>query len=105
MGSYSKFNGIPEPKGVKPELFPHLLLTFESVENADKFVNKVFPKLNYENKFKMLNKYFKFDMIGGYIPEGQSPKDTVKADYLFTLQHLLNKAKVVGIKNVVKSKK
>jgi len=38
-------------------------------------------------------------MIGGYVPSGQSKEETVKADYLFTLQHLLNKVKVVGIKN------
>jgi len=99
VGTFSK-----QPKNLDCEQFKALLLTFGSVEYADKFVDKAFPKLNYAEKFAMLRKYFDFNMIGGYVPSGQSTEETVKADYLFTLQHLLNKVKVVGIKKVVRSK-
>ncbi|MDR0308117.1 MAG: hypothetical protein LBI42_14970 [Chitinispirillales bacterium] len=94
---------LTQPKGLTHEQFQYLLLSFESIDNADKFVGKAFPDFSYVEKFKMLGSYFNFAMVSGYIPDGQSEEDKAKDDYIFTLQHLLNKVKVVGIKEVVKS--
>jgi hypothetical protein len=104
MADVSLLEGIVLPKGFDSNVFSSLLLTFSSVDYADQFVDKTFPGLvgNYFSKFKVLNAFFEFTMLGGYYPEGQSEDDKVKADYLFTLQHLLNKVKVVGIECVVK---
>jgi hypothetical protein len=102
MGNISLPNGMPLPEGFDRKLFSNLLLTFGKVDYADEFVNETFPELSYADKFKILCEYFDFAMVGGYVPEGQSPEDKAKADYLFTLQHLLNKAKAVGINGVVK---
>jgi len=92
------------PKGLDSNTFSSLLLTFSTVDYADQFVDKTFPNLvnNYSGKFEVLRTFFKFNMVGCYRPEDQTEEEKVKADYLFTLQHLLNKAKVTGINAVVR---
>ncbi|MDR1813103.1 MAG: hypothetical protein LBQ87_09785 [Candidatus Fibromonas sp.] len=98
-------NKISLPDEFDGDIFSSLLLTFKSVDNADRFIAKTFPEnLSYSDKFAILHEFFEFSIVGGYYPEGQSDEDRAKADYLFTLQHLLNKAKATGIKTVVKHK-
>ena len=85
------------------DIFTKLLLTFGNVDAADQFIDITFAnKLSYSKKFEILEKYFDFKMIGGYDPVEQTKEEKVKNDYLYTLQHLLNKAKMVGIENVIK---
>lgn len=96
--------GIASPEGFDIDTFSSILLTFSTVDYANKFFDKTFPDIvdNYSDKFKILKAFFNFEMVGGYRPDGQSKEDEIRADYLFTLQHLLNKVKVLGIEGVVK---
>jgi len=92
------------PAGLKPELFASLVLTRESIYGADRFICKTFPEVSkYSDKYKILSEFFEFKMIDRYIPEERSDEEVVEGDYWFTLQHLLNKAKVVGVPNVIKA--
>jgi len=84
-------------------IFAKLLLTFSNVDFADQFLTETFKgQLDYSTKFEILQKYFLFTMIGGYDPTEHTEADKMKANYLHTLQHLLNKSKVVGIEAVIK---
>ncbi|MDR2732139.1 MAG: hypothetical protein LBB36_02865 [Fibromonadaceae bacterium] len=104
MANFSSPHGLSMPDGFDRDTFSSLLLTFGNVDYADQFFSKTFPKVkNYSDKFKILREFFTFNMIDSYSPEGQSEEDRAKSDYLFTLQHLLNKAKVIGIKGVIKN--
>jgi hypothetical protein len=92
------------PSGLKPELFASLVLTCDSIDYADKFITKTFQGISkYYEKLEILSQYFNFKMIDRYSPEGQTEEDAIESDYWFTLQHLLNKAKVVGVSNVIKA--
>ena len=91
------------PKGLKPGIFASLLLTCESIDYADKFIAKTFPNIaGYSEKFDILSNFFEFKMIDRYSPEELTQEDIIESDYWFTLQHLLNKAKVVGVAGVIK---
>lgn len=92
------------PIGLKPDTFASLVLTCSNIDNADKFIVKTFPNVfEYSEKLEVLSTYFNFKMIDRYSPEGQESKSICEADYWFTLQHLLNKAKIVGVTNVIKN--
>ena len=93
-----------ESKSLNRDLFQNTLLAFRTLEYADMFVCDVFPEpyFTYAQKFDVLNEYFEFDMVGCYNPEELTEKDKDKANYLFTLQHLLNKVQIVGVNNVIK---
>ena len=85
-------------------IFAKVLLSFSTVDYADQFFTDTFTAdISYEDKYEILKKYFVFHMTGGYVPENQPHAEKVRVDYLYTLQHLINKAKVVGIRGVIKS--
>jgi hypothetical protein len=92
------------PVGLKPDTFASLVLTCGNIDYADKFIAKTFPNISeYSEKFEILSKYFDFKMIDRYSPEEHELENICEADYWFTLQHLLNKAKIVGVSNVIKT--
>jgi len=104
-----KSPSIPLKKGRRIDCedikqFQAALLISETVKAADKLIETKYPKRSYADKFNILRKCFNFTMVSGYIPEDQPSTEKAKADYLFTLQHLLNKAKVVGLKEVMKQR-
>ena len=84
-------------------IFAKLLLTFSNVDLADQFLNETFREdIGYAEKFGILEKYFIFKMVGACDSENQNPEEKMRVNYLYTLQHLLNKSKVLGIEGVIK---
>jgi hypothetical protein len=92
------------PAGLAPGLFASLVLTSDSIDYADQFITKTFPNISkFPDKLKLLSEFFNFKMIDRYVPPGRTDEEIAESDYWFTLQHLLNKTKVVGVDNVIKS--